>query len=1170
MPEWTREQKKAIDSRGGTILVSAAAGSGKTAVLVERIIKRLMDTDNPCSADRLLIVTFTRAATQQMKDRIFRALSDEIRKNPSDEHLKKQAVMLPFANISTIDGFCNDIVRENFQDIDIAPDYGILDSSQLSLMQADAVSQVMDEMYKENSPDFIELVNTLSGGTDDKAVTDLIMKIYNGSQAFARPDEWLDGLVGVYDDERPLREQQWGRIIVDYARECVEYCLMLCIKTEKCAEEDATVAERYGGNIAEIREKLNELFSTINSGTWDDIRNGLLTVKFGNLGRLPTGYASPQASFVKSSKTAIADHLKKTAKLFCASEAENAEDMKYLEPVARKLICAVRRYGEILSQEKKNVNAYDFSDICHFALDLLVRFEENGTAVKTRLAESLSEKYVEILVDEYQDVNDLQNTLFRAVSRNSENLFTVGDVKQSIYRFRQAMPEIFLRERDSLEDYKDGNYPAKITLDRNFRSRRGVTENINFLFSQIMSREMGSIDYNENEALVAAADYEPCDFPQTELCVVGDLGRTVSREDEAQVIADKINSMIAEKMTVRDKDGYRSVSYRDFCILMRSANDGKAELYADVLAKNNIPAYVASKSGFFASPEISMMLSLMRITDNSIQDVPLLAVMLSPIFGFTPDELARLRISERRKPIYHCVVGAAENGDEKCIKFLEALDRLRMLSATLSCSSFILEMLEITGFRSVAAAMKDGAGKSANLNMLVDYATKYEESGRRGLTGFIRFIDRIQRQNGDLESAGDVSEAADVVHIMTIHKSKGLEFPVCIIADLSAKFNDDFSRSSAAYHPDYGICFDRRDQKRKCKYATVGKKALGVAEKKSGYSEELRVLYVAMTRAKEKLICVARYNNIEKKLSELASELNADKPISPFTVISKGSAADWVVTGFLRHPDAACLWNGESPMTLPAAAEISVEKICDISSPEEIIAQTETAEADEDLLQEIKERVEYEYPYSSLSGIMAKSAPSDFESDGFSTEYFASAKPQFLSKSGVNPASRGTATHKFMEFFDYTAEKCDIDGQIERMLSEHHLTTDEAKILERGHLRSFFDSELAARIKKAPLLLREKKVTVGIRAGDLYSDVDDNAADEMIVIQGYVDCAFEEDGKLVIVDYKTDRNVDDDTLRRRYGQQLKMYEYALHECTGMEIKGTVIYSFGMDKAVDLD
>ncbi|MBR6531054.1 MAG: PD-(D/E)XK nuclease family protein, partial [Clostridia bacterium] len=520
---------------------------------------------------------------------------------------------------------------------------------------------------------------------------------------------------------------------------------------------------------------------------------------------------------------------------------------------------------------------------------------------------------------------------------------------------------------------------------------------------------------------------------------------------------------------------------------------------------------------------------------------------------------------ERKKPLYHCVLNSAQGGNAKCIAFLEKLDNFRMLSSTLACSEFVRELYEITGYKAIASALKNGSQRNANLNMLLDYAAKYEESGKRGLSGFIRFIDRVQRQNSDLESASDISEAADVVRIMTIHKSKGLEFPVCILADLNNAFTNDNQKGVSAFHPDYGICFDRRDSRTKCQYSTVGKKALLLAERNSALSEELRVLYVAMTRARERLICVTRYDNIESKLEDFSLCVNKDElSIDSVDILNKNSMADWLTMAFLRHPDAHVLrklsGRGEELSDLPCTEGLFVTVVNSVGVAASEASAKEKVPADNALLDEIKARIDYEYPYSSLAFVRAKSAPSEFDSTAFSTQYFASSKPQFLSKSGMNPAARGTATHKFMEFFDYSAEDFNINNQIEKMIEDRHLTRQEADVLERDKLCRFFESDIALRIKASPMLLREKQVTVGIRACELYPELD-VPCDETVVIQGYVDCAFVEDGELVIVDYKTDRGVTMQELCERYRTQLKMYEYALSECTGMKVRGTLIYSF---------
>lgn len=1162
MPKWTPEQLKAIESRDGTVLVSAAAGSGKTAVLVERVIRRLTDPKKPCSADRLLIVTFTKAATQQMREKIFQAISDKIAENPNDAHLKRQLVMLPFAHISTIDSFCNEIVRDNFHDIDLAPDYKLLEGAQLRLLESDAVARTLDELYAEDSEEFTALLELICTGTDDSAVADLIRRLYNNSTAYAQPDRWLDGLLKGYNTDEPLARNEWGRIIINRVSDTAAHYKKVAEEMKRYTELDDVVKKSYLQTVEEIESAVGSIESAVTSGDWNCIKNTVGNISLGRMKRLPTGYTSPYADYIKAQKTAFSGNIKELSSLMCATEEENDEEMRSLRPIAFKLISAVKRYGEILAEEKRRINSVDFSDISHFALRLLIKYDADGNRERTALAKSYAEKFDEILVDEFQDINDIQNDLFWAISDNESNLFTVGDVKQSIYRFRKAMPEIFLRRRDSMPPYKEGRYPGKIVLDRNFRSRRGVTENVNFVFKQLMSKQAGGLDYDENEELVAGADYAECDHPQTELYVIGDI--KTDRAAEAQCIADLIKNDLKSGFTVKDGDSVRKATYKDYCILMRSTSGDKAAKYADVLTENNIPVYISNRAGFFTASEISTVINLMRIIDNPVQDIPLLAVMLSPLFGFSADEVAELRIDERRKPIYHCITSAAEN-NKKCAAFLDKLEELRMFSSTLSCSDFVRELYDATGCKAVANAMPNGSQRNANLNLLLDYASDYEASGGRGLSGFIRFIDRVQAQNGDLETASDISEAADVVRIMTIHKSKGLEFPVCILADLNCKVKNDNRSGTAAFHPDHGICFTYRNSKTMCKHATVGRKALSVAEGESSVSEELRVLYVAMTRAKEKLVMMTRYDNLEKKLSSLAAGVSGREPVAPFVVHTSGSMADWIVTAYMRHPNAVelrAIAGSENMKLLDASEAVKVTVITEISEAQADKSSDTGKEAvvDEELYKEIERRVSYEYPYAAIASVRAKSAPSEFDKTGFSLKYFALSKPQFLSKSGMNPAARGTAMHKFMEFYDYTSSD-DIDTQAQRMVRENRLTADEAGVLERSKLESFFKSDIARRIRESDMLMREKQVTVGIRAGELYKDLPENVRDETVVIQGYVDCAFEEDGELVIVDYKTDRNADMEELRDRYFNQLKMYEYALGRCTGKTVKCTLIYSF---------
>ena len=1175
MPEWTPEQKRAIDSRDGTVLVSAAAGSGKTAVLVERVVQRLADETRPCSVNNLLIVTFTRAATRQMKERISQALSDRLAADPTNRHLKKQLMMLPLAHIVTIDSFCGELVRNNFQDADKAPDYRMLSEAELKIMRLDAIDRVLDEKYAEKSEGFLRLTGLLTRGADDTELSDLIMDVYENSTAFARPDKWLDSLLAPYNGTSlPLRETPWGRLICEEAKLAVDHCISMCDRIQRCIGRDSEAAALYGDYLAEISSGLANLNTSLEADSWDDIREKFLHFA---LGRLPKQNGKEYCVSVIDLKDRIKKIIcEKTAALFCASEAENAEDMDYLRPAAQSLIDCVRRFGEIFAENKRRADGADFADITHTALKLLITYDEDGNPVKTALAEDISRSFEEILIDEHQDTNEIQNVLFSAISRDDTNVFMVGDAKQSIYRFRQAMPEIFISRRDGMEEYVDGNYPAKITLGRNFRSRRGVTENINFIFSQLMSSEMGEIEYDDEEKLIPAAEYtREADFPEAELHIVSgsEEAPKVSRQREALYVAGMISGIIADKMQVRDKDGFRDIRYGDICILLRSTAGGKAEIYANALAEYNVPAFIMGSTGFFDAPEISTVISLLRVIDNPIQDIPLLAVMLSPIYGFTPDELAKIRIPDRKKPFYHCVVDSAASGDEKSIGFMRAVENLRMLASTMPCDEFLRELYDTTGYISVCAAMSDGSNRRANLNKLIEYAGDYEQTGRRGISGFIRFIDRVRRNNSDFDNTADISESANTVRIMTIHKSKGLEFPVCILADTSSRFFNEYGSKSYSFHTRGGICFDMINNEKRLKYPTVGKKAIAAADRRSSLSEELRILYVALTRAKERLICVARFDSPQKKIRELELELGNRTAAPVYTVSHCNSPAEWLLLALCRHPDMRATTGKLSylaPELLNISERLNVVFAEEVDSPAAETVTDRKSELDTRLLEEIGARLAYEYPYASLCGIRAKSAPSEFDNTGFSTEHFAAAKPAFLSRTGLNPASRGTATHKFMQFYDYSENAGTIDEQAQRMVSQRRLTPDEAAALDKGKLAAFFAGELAQRIRRSGSVMREKRFTVGIPAGELYRGLPENVRDETIVIQGYIDCVFEEDGKLVIVDYKTDRRADMATLLERYSTQLALYRRALAECTGMEVKETLLYSFENNASAALE
>lgn len=1170
--KWTADQQKAITATGGTLLVSAAAGSGKTAVLVERVIGRLTDTENPCEVDRLLMVTFTRAAAAQMRERIGAAIAKRIAENPNDKRLIRQQMLLPFARICTIDSFCNDLVRENFHLLDLNPDYKIMDEGELKIIREEAADFVVEELYRENSPAARDLTELLIQGNDDGVLIDSIIRLYNEAQAYPAPEHWLQRLIEPFQAKQSVEKSVWGKIILAHIREGLAYCRSTSEALLAFIKKDDTVKNGYTPTFLSDIDLYDSLFSTLDTGSWDEISDALQTAAYQRIGSMPRGFSSPVKDSAQAMRNKLKDVIKKQlAPAMCATAAEHEEDIAYLAPIVKKLLEAVEMFKQKFTQLKSEVNGVDFSDVHHKALSLLVEIDEQGNPRKTALAQEISQRYEEVLVDEYQDVNKAQDMLFTALSKGEKNLFMVGDVKQSIYRFRQAMPEIFLARRDSLPPYKKDNYPARIHLGTNFRSRKGVTGMINLVFSQIMSESVGEIEYTAEEELVPGAQYPESAAPDTEVHIIdiSDGVQDSKAKTEALYIADLINDMILNGFTVTDKAGERPAEYRDFCVLMRSPRD-RAAVFVEEFAKSNIPSYSELSGGFFEAKEVAFMLSLMRVLDNPLQDIPLLTVLLSPVFGFTPDELAKLRVVVRTGSLYSCLIKAQNQGDKKCRAFLKKIEQLRRLSSTFAAGELIRHLLEETGYLAIAGAMSGGSQRRANLYLLQDYANTYEAAGHIGLSGFIRFIDKLDRSQSDLSTAAELSEAANVVRIMSIHKSKGLEFPVCILANCASSFNTASQRGNIIINTAAGIGLRRRDIETFRQFDTISRQAAVLATARTNRSEELRVLYVALTRAKERLISVMSIKNPEKKLASLAGIIHSGEKIAPFAVSNCSNIADWLLIAALRHPDAGLLRRSASTdgsIIVPTDFALKVKCGTRGAPTQQDEGGQEKAFADEKMMEIINSRLSYEYPYAALSTVVAKQAASELHEHGINRTFFAASRPAFMNRDGLTPAQKGTAIHKFMQYSDYEKARQDVITERDRLVEAGFLTSFEGEAVDAEKIKTFFASPLAKRIFNANQILREQKFAIRIPARELYPELPANTADETVVVQGIADCAFVEDGELVILDYKTDRGVTPEQLARRYVAQLAIYRRALEECLGMKVKQTLLYSFELGKPV---
>lgn len=1176
--KWTTDQQHAIECCKGSVLVSAAAGSGKTAVLVERVVRRLTDKDNPCSAEDLLIVTFTRAATAQMREKIGATILKRLSEDPTDRHLRRQYMLLPFAKICTIDSFCNDLVRENFHALGISPDYSLLDNETAVIMKNDVCEAMLERAYEEDSDgSFSGLSDMMSSGSSDEDFAKLIIKMYDISTAYPFPDLWLDSLIEEYS-QPDINKSCWGGIIKKYVCDMLDYCVSSSNDMMTAMESDSIVADAYGAAVqsdinmyAELREKVNR--------DWDEALEAFNTVKYMGLGRVPKGYESETKNAVMTARKKLKDLLKKVPNIMCVSSGEHSEDVRLMRGPVTKLIELVKQFGREYSAEKDKMNSADFSDILHRALNLLAVSDGRGGYIKTDLARELSSHYVEILVDEYQDINEAQDMIFKAISADENNLFTVGDVKQSIYRFRQAMPEIFLRRRGTTHSFESGKYPLGITLGSNFRSRVGVTSCVNYIFRQLMSTEAGELEYDDSEALNAAAKYPERDTPDCELHVVTDKGnRADTLEAQARYVARYIDRTVREGKTLVTKGGaLHPASYGDFCILLRTAKN-VSSVYANALSERGIPVFSPETGGFFEAAEISFILSLLRVLDNPVQDIPLAAVMLSPLFGFSAGELADIRASAKERleagetePLYRSVAASADEGDEKAAAFLKKIESLRRLSLTLSAGELVRRVCEETGFDAIVGAMPDGERRRLNIGLLCDYAEKYEAAGNLGLSGFIRFIDKVARTSGDLATAARPSENADIVRIMTVHQSKGLEFPICIFADMQHAFNERDNTESVLISSSAGLGMKRRTEDGISVYDTASRRAAVITSERMGRSEEMRVLYVALTRAKENLVMVTSVPNPEKGLAKVAVECGIGERANPFAVLRMNNFSDLVLTALMRHPAAdelRKLSGVDVPIFLPEKDRFKLKVV--VSDSESFMTESANEQkiaAKPVFFDEVCERLDYSDPRSVLSSVPAKRAASDGSERGINREYFASSRPAFMSSGGLTPAQRGTATHKFMQFSDYAAARADIESELARLVDGGFLSEDEGKAANIGAAKRFFMSSLAERIFASDNVMREKKFAALFPAKFFYPELTGEAAEEKIVVQGIADCVFVEDGELVIVDYKTDTGVDAEALLDRYSAQLGIYREALSQALGMPVKETLLYSFFMNSTV---
>lgn len=1275
---WTEEQRQVIELRNRNILVSAAAGSGKTAVLVERIITMITDRVHPVDIDSLLIVTFTNAAAGEMRERIRAAIEKKLEEEPENVHLQRQLTLIHHAQITTIHSFCQHVIRNYFHTIDLDPNFRIGDDGEMKLLRNDTAEGLIEELYQkidaaesaehdpeaggqentdertsaegaghgpgpekqeaakeketgedtEQSPEtgsqedtekkqlakgteqereekgkrYRRFVESFAPGRDDGGLKELILAVYDFSMSYPWPEKWLKDCRRAYDVEnaRELAEASWMDPLLKRVRLLLEECaedtrraLALCRQPdgpymyEKALLDDMVLVEelRKAGNYLEYADAFAGMrsFSRLSSKKDDAV-------------------SEEKKEMVKGIREQVKGSLKSVREqYFYQTPEQMAEDIRGSREQAEVLLDLVCAFCARFAEKKREKNLLDFNDLEHLALDILVK-EEDGHPVPSDAAKQFADRFEEIMIDEYQDSNLVQEYLLTSVSRQTRgvnNVFMVGDVKQSIYRFRLARPELFMEKYASYTT--EASPKQKIELHKNFRSRSQVLNSVNFIFRHIMTEDLGNICYDDAAALYPGASYPEARKPEeldaeillldleAEAEAVEEAGETAV-ELEARMIGKRILELVGTAQVVDKAAGtYRPAEYRDMVILLRTVS-GWADTVAAVLGNMGIPAYTGSRSGYFSATEVQTVLALLKVVDNPEQEIPLAAVLRSPIVGLSDGELAKIRSMSRGESFPEACrfyAGAGEDGrlSEKLKDFYRMLEDFRRRVPYTAMHELLWYILEKTGYADYAAAMPGGEQRWANLDMLAEKALAYESTSYRGLFNFNRYMEQLQKYDVDYGEAGILGEEENTVRILSIHKSKGLEFPIVFVSGMNKAFNLQDSRGRLALHPEYGIGCDFTDPVLRVKAPTLLKKMIQQQLAEESLGEELRVLYVALTRAKEKLILTGAVKLGKKMKKWQQSGGVPGKPLPFGTLAGAGSYLDWVMPVLLLHPA------GE------AAFRIRLFTIKDLAT-EEAVRQMEGRWTREALLnweeksysQRMREHLEKvfdtEYAWKDSMDIYGKITVSELKSmkqtldteeeyTVFEEPDVVPLLPKFLQeKQEVKGAAKGTLYHSLLEHLDYEKEASvpAVREQIEEMCRMGKLTKEEAEAIEASQIVHFLQTGLGQRMKQAALagtLHREQPFVLGVDAEEIRETWTGN---DLVLVQGIIDAYFYEGDEIVLVDYKTDyvQPGQEHRLLEKYGIQLKYYARALERLAGCRVKESYIYSFCLGKALRLE
>lgn len=1207
--KWTKEQEKVITLRDRNILVAAAAGSGKTAVLVERIIQRLMDTKQKVDVDRLLIVTFTEAAAAEMRERIRMAIEKALEEQPQNVHLQRQATLIHSAPITTIHSFCLSVIREHFHILNIDPGFRIVEEGELKLLKQDVLEELLETCYKEGEGSFLDFVEKYGTGRNDKKIEDIMITLYDYSRSYPQPDRWLEQCVQSYGqrEHEPMAEGPCIKRVLELACQKAEDALSIL-------GEGLTICEMpdgpymYSEMLESDRAFLQKL---LKEQSFESLYLASGDVEWK---RLSTKKDSSVDGEKRENVKALREKAKKivkdmTAMYFYEEPAEILKDMSKSQETMEVLVHLVKQFAKAFGEKKQSKNMIDFSDMEQLALAILTR-EDEGHLVPSQVAAEYQEQFLEVMIDEYQDSNLIQEAILTSVSTVSKgqyNVFMVGDVKQSIYRFRLSRPELFMEKYDTYSP--DEGKRQRINLHKNFRSREEVLSVVNFIFENIMQKSLGGITYDEQAALYPGASYEAVrdtlgnSLYQAELILVDtskdkDTGlervqepeQESGREREARAVAGRIKELLKNGRVMDGETGERRPpTYKDIVILTRSSR-GWADVFGRVLAQEGIPACAESREGYFETYEVSILLSYLKVLDNFRQELPLTAVLTSPFAELDAQKLAEIRNAFPGLPFYEAVSRYAQEDDckgelQKALQeILMTIEHFRHMVPYVAIHDLLRHIIEETGFGLYIAAMPGGAQRMANVDMLVQKAAVFGDTSYKGLFNFVRYIEQLKKYNVDYGEVNIRDEQSDTVRILTIHKSKGLEFPIVFVCGLGKQFNTQDVKGSTVIHPEWGVGLDAIDLDRRTKIPTILKKVIQEEITRENLGEELRVLYVALTRAKEKLIMTGQLPKalevLEQYKLEGEAEKKKEKGCLPYYILAKArTCLDWLLPLLPRltgdvplkvYVDEA----KEAAAFVEAQAEVLAREVLDHWSTEIIYHEA--------LHDTLPKQLEYTYPYEQQGRLKMKFTVSELKkrvslTDEGGVSLYDEPEavpllPQFLKeKTELSGASRGSAYHKLLELLDFAREydTKTLKEEITRFKIEGKLSHEMADCINTSDILLFLQSHSGCRMHKSAvsnLLKKEQPFVLSVNSGEVYPDLDTT---ENVLVQGIIDVYFEEDGQLVVLDYKTDKVRESLELKEKYHAQLDYYAKALEQLLGKKVKEKIIYSFTLGEEIQV-